>query len=401
MYIFFLIDLYYNIMNSLTNYSDNNVKILQRTIKQLYCIRNIRRFRRCFIDLYKLCNNKLNKNDPQYMNKLGCNYDKLIKLMRNKTVIKIFTALSNILYTKPNRDDIKLDGKELIMIFAFYGYPEFTLEIVHDTNNKVYLTAKKIVQIWIKILNQQNQIANINILIDYLNLFSYYYKIHMFNDKAIKINQLLMRWYTEEREKENTNNDDNIDKDRKKLVLDMLNTNQQSTIKIIKRFYKDFDEEILVEYKNMVDNIETTVHKAFWNRIEDDFRNNNYKSFTNILSEIKIEILKLTSNKLLQELDEKFDIEFIEQMLYNSAYDKQDFENLCNYLVSIIETLQAQVRTPVMRKEWNELCSTNNNQELSTFIDYMKFIFNEIKLIKENISTLKILDSIGINPFTI
>ena len=151
----------------------------------------------------------------------------------------------------------------------------------------------------------------------------------------------------------------------------------------------------------MVDNIETTVHKAFWNRIEDDFRNNNYKSFTNILSEIKIEILKLTSNKLLQELDEKFDIEFIEQMLYNSAYDKQDFENLCNYLVSIIETLQAQVRTPVMRKEWNELCSTNNNQELSTFIDYMKFIFNEIKLIKENISTLKILDSIGINPFTI
>ena len=382
-------------------------------MKQLYCIRNITRFKKCFMDLYsrtQYSNINLDKNNPLYMHQLGEKYDKLVELMQNKTVIKIFTAISNILYTKPNRECIKLEGKELLMIFAFYGFPEFTLDYHKDTLNnthkictiqeKLYVTTKKILHIWIQILNQTNQIKNLNKLIDYLNLFSYYFKVHMNNDRVYKINQLFIKWYNKETEKEKTINDDSIDGNKKKVITELLTKKQHNTIVHIKKFYKDFNTASLIEYKKLLDNIEKTVHNAFWDKIEEEFNMGNYESFISVLNEIRTDILKLVSRDIHNEIIENFDTEFIHQMLNNNAYSQQDFINLCNYLINVIESIQAPVRTSIMKAQWDELLNREHSN-MKDSISYIKFIFNELDIIKESLATIKILDTIGINPFTI
>ena len=135
-------------------------------------------------------------------------------------------------------------------------------------------------------------------------------------------------------------------------------------------------------------------------KIEEEFNMGNYESFISVLNEIRTDILKLVSRDIHNEIIENFDTEFIHQMLNNNAYSQQDFINLCNYLINVIESIQAPVRTPIMKAQWDELLNREHSN-MKDSISYIKFIFNELDIIKESLATIKILDTIGINPFTI
>ena len=222
----------------------------------------------------------------------------------------------------------------------------------------------------------------------------------MNNDRVYKINQLFIKWYNKETEKEKTINDDSIDGNKKKVITELLTKKQHNTIVHIKKFYKDFNTASLIEYKKLLDNIEKTVHNAFWDKIEEEFNMGNYESFISVLNEIRTDILKLVSRDIHNEIIENFDTEFIHQMLNNNAYSQQDFINLCNYLINVIESIQAPVRTSIMKAQWDELLNREHSN-MKDSISYIKFIFNELDIIKESLATIKILDTIGINPFTI
>ena len=86
--------------------------------------------------------------------------------LSTKTIVKIFNAISNILFMVPTTESFvyKLTGKELLSIFIFAGYPEFSLGIYRDNDNinnvssdssvqeKLHIISKKILKLWIKIL---------------------------------------------------------------------------------------------------------------------------------------------------------------------------------------------------------------------------------------------------------
>jgi len=352
----------------------------------------------------------INKNNLKDIDK---NFDKLSFKLHDKKLIKNFNNISNIIFNKAINKDIiyKLSGKELLSIFIFYGFPEYSLELDRDKadlktiQGKIYICSIKIVSIWKEIINNLNILKNIRKIIEYVKLFSFYFVIHMNNDKMHKINELFQKWYEEEITKDEVKNRKEILEYEKKNLLSIIDDQQKNTIKLLKKFYKNFDNKILENYKVQCNLIKDTFDKAFWNIIKDDLQNNSPESFIKILQELKKNILHLVpecnnKNKLKKELDEYFDCEFIYKQLSGNSYTFKQFFNLCTYILGILEKLQAPKRTKLMKQEWKKI-SDNNTESLDNYKNYLKFLFNEVDFIREDINNLNILNKLNINIFNL
>ena len=94
------------------------------------------------------------------------------------------------------------------------------------------------------------------------------------------------------------------------------------------------------------------------------------------------------------------DCEFIYKQLSGNSYTFEQFLNLCKYILEILEKLQAPKRTKLMKKEWKNI-TENNTESLDNYKNYLKFLFNEVDLIREDINNLNILNKLNINIFNL
>ena len=397
---------------------DPNIMRLRLSMKKLHCVRNLRRFRKVFMDLHKLSKleiTKIEEPDPNHMEKLGKEFDKLTKLMRNTKVIKIFDAISNILFMNPNYESFvyKLTGRELLSIFVFAGYPEFSLEfyrhrITRSTvQGKIYILARRVLYHWMQILFQKNSLVNLDRLFEYLNLFTFYYIIHMNNDRMHKINDLFQRWYYDDKQKDEIEESESLSAKEKIDILENIEKRKASTLKLLKKFYPKFDVEALDEYKKRVDKAKETVYDAFWDKIQKDLEENSSEAFIRVLSDLRMELLSMVpecekKDKLVTEMNEYFDIEFIKQIIDNKCYNSHSFYALCNYIMSIFEQIQSPARTLVMKKEWDKVVdNVKDKEDLERNKSYMHFLFKELDNLKDSIIAINVLDSMGINVFAL
>lgn len=404
-------------------YADNNIQTehinnLKQQMKYLNCARNLRRFRRCFVDLHKLSSlniSELNEANPRHMDEIGEKYDKLIELMQNDIIIRIFSALSKVLFSPPNNEGFlyKLTGRELLTVFSFAGFPEFSLEFYRHRVDKtsiqgrLHLTAKKVLQLWMKIILKIDSHKNVLKLTEYLNLFTFYYVIHMNNDRMHKINQLFLKWYNEEKEKEDAKNNESLDHKKRSQILRLIENRQKVTLRDIKKFYENFDDSILEKFKTMVDENRDIVFKAFWDRIQEDLESGNSSAFIRVLAELKAELLGILpeskkKREIMEGMKDKFDLPFIKSMVDNKVYGSDNFYGFCNYVLSIFEAMQAPSRTPVMKREWDNLVDkVNEHTDMEKCREYLKFMFKELELLKDSVTTIKVLDSLGVNVFAL
>ena len=398
---------------------------LQLTMKLLRCFKNLRRFRKMFVDLYSVSSFNLlsiNQADPTHMEKLGKKFDKLEVHLNQAIVQKIFWGLARVLYSSPNNklSRYKLQGRELASIFIFAGYPEFSLEFyrgqesLNTIQGRLHLTAKKTIQLWMKIVlgrtHQSPKLVDLHDtlkFIEHINLFTFYYVIHMNNDRMYKINQLFIKWYNEEHEKDTVDASDGYSFEKKKEVIRVLNRKQTDTLKMIKRFYKEFDENILVKYKQLVQDSKDITYKTFWEKIKNDLDVGKNESFLKVLIELRSGILNLIPScqkkqDILKEMNEQFDIPFIKLKLDHKCFEIDFFTQTCEYLLQVFEMLQSNARTPIMKKKWKQLISNSTDDDTMTkYKKYLSFMFTELDDVHESISTMNVLNSLGINVFEI
>lgn len=398
---------------------------LQLTMKLLRCFKNLRRFRKMFINLHKVSSFNLlsiNQADPTHMETLGEQFDKLETQLNQPIVQKIFRGLCRVLFSAPVGEftQYKLQGRDLSSIFIFAGYPEFSLEFyrgdesLNTIQGRLHITAKKVIELWMKIvLNNSTQSPKLLDLydtlkfIEHLNLFSFYYAIHMNNDRMYKINQLFIKWYNEEHEKDIVGDSECYSTEKKHQVLNILNKKQTDTVKMIRKFYKDFDEGILDKFKQLVNDSKDITYQEFWKRIKLDIEKGNSESFLRILIELRSGILNLIPScqkkkNIIKEMNEQFDIPFIKLKVDSKCLDIDFFLNMCEYLLGVFEMLQSNARTPIMKKKWKQLLGdSENDDDITKYKKYLTFMFAELDDVHESISTMNVLNRLGINVFAI
>jgi len=296
----------------------------------------------------------------------------------------------------------KLTARSFLTAWTIVGFPDFVLDAKREevtTGNSyksdIYRLSFNLIN-RLKALKQTQNNENYRKFNKAMNLFSNSFSYFMNVDKIEKVNELSLQWYELGKNVERINESgmNQMDKDRSLQNVVHLRKNIESYIlKIVPRF----DLTMLNRYETLTNMIETNMKKAYGEIIIKELNEMTYEMSKRVLEEIKRAMLVLNP-KLNTMLDEYFDIEFMIERHKHGALTFDDILSLGDFLVSIINELQAPIEVENTKSAWGvikmkELDSINN-----LLSDILLFIMDEIEKIKENIMSIQTMMSVGINP---
>jgi len=296
----------------------------------------------------------------------------------------------------------KLTARSFLTAWTIVGFPDFVLDAKREevtTGNSyksdIYRLSFNLIN-RLKALKQTQNNENYRKFNKAMNLFSNSFSYFMNVDKIEKVNELSLQWYELGKNVERINESgmNQMDKDRSLQNVVHLRKNIESYIlKIVPRF----DLTMLNRYETLTNMMETNMKKAYGEIIIKELNEMTYEMSKRVLEEIKRAMLVLNP-KLNTMLDEYFDIEFMIERHKHGALTFDDILSLGDFLVSIINELQAPIEVENTKSAWGvikmkELDSINN-----LLSDILVFIMDEIEKIKENIMSIQTMMSVGINP---
>lgn len=296
----------------------------------------------------------------------------------------------------------KLTARSFLTAWTIVCFPDFVLDAKREevtTGNSyksdVYRLSFNLIN-RLKALKQTQSNENYRKFNKAMNLFSNSFSYFMNVDKIEKVNELSLQWYELGKNVQRINESgmNQMNKDRNLQNVVHLRKNIESYIlKIVPRF----DLTMLNRYETLTNMMETNMKKAYGEIIIKELNEMTYEMSKRVLEEIKRAMLVLNP-KLNTMLDEYFDIEFMIERHKHGVLTFADILSLGDFLVSIINELQAPIEIENTKSAWGvikmkELDSINN-----LLSDILLFIMDEIEKIKENIMSIQTMMSVGINP---
>ena len=228
-----------------------------------------------------------------------------------------------------------------------------------------------------------------NILID--NLIKIYWELELesFNLKdSLKSNDISNNLIDK-----NKSNIELINIEKEKILLRIKEIGGEKGINHFNNFVPVFINEDFIN--NLFKQITDNYHKAYWDILREEISNNNFVGVLKILKEIKMLLKNLLPNdpKFHNELDEYIDIDFLDQLIKNNVFEKENMQNLVFYIISNIKKLQSPSDdgdTEVWEKKM--LSDLNDGMAYQDFLptffkislDKLIKINNEVNIIKKS-----------------
>ena len=121
--------------------------------------------------------------------------------------------------------------------------------------------------------------------------------------------------------------------------------------------------------------IEDNFHNAFWDKLEEDLKENNHKMLLDLLDEIRMRICNFVPNRkdIHTEVYEKIDVKFIEQMLTHNAIDNKYIYDLINYIITQIRDFDSEEVEPNYEM-WRTVTNSHLEKETKLYILLPKFL---------------------------
>ena len=296
--------------------------------------------------LFKLCIHTFKSYNLPNLN----NFSDLASKINNNNIIKTATLLLNLLlYNKNN-----IYTKYFLSCFMIIKHPKVIIS--HNTEiekNIIYLSNKLT-----EILNNL-YILDFNKYPYYKVLFNLYYtkyidefKLWKDYDKKKIINDLCTIYFELEssklkrnESKDKTSNETfikDIENEQKKIKEKLYKINKEDAIIHLNTLKKEM-EKYKEKIHKLYEKIETNLHDAYWSIIEEGL--NREPPNTNIIGELLTQLKEMIIScnpNIKTELDQNIDIPFIQQMMQNNAIDDKYLFNTCNYIITILQSLQSK-----------------------------------------------------------
>ena len=275
------------------------------------------------------------------------------KILMDKNIIKDTKLFIDSLQNIISYDKEIISPKILLSAF-FITY--FHNQVLSETKNDIdtFILAKSS-----HILEETNNL-NITNKMDVLKYISELNKYsHYFNQWKKKDLDSQLQIYKEMYYQSNLSEDI---KRKLESLIGEEKTNELLTINITEK-----------ESKMLSDSIEKTLKKAFWDILEQDFKNNNYSQVSSIIKDIKFYFCKINSS-LENKMNEYLDDEFVSMYIETQNF-VQLFETLKFCLIEL-KNLDA----PFYDKQNEEYQHLTQNTEnfifiLSFLLDRLDYIF--------------------------
>ena len=109
--------------------------------------------------------------------------------------------------------------------------------------------------------------------------------------------------------------------------------------------------------------IEDMIRLTFWDKLEEDLKEEKYEHITILLEEIRDNITDFTPYRadLIAELHENIDVDFARQIFKNDVIDKEYIYKLVNYIITKLKLVDSVEDEP-----YYETWRTSVNEKLVT-----------------------------------
>ena len=346
-------------------------------------------------------------------------FNNLTKFINKKNIIYAINNILNKYYDwlyygsgKKAFDLIapQIEAKQFLSCYVIYYFPQFILNNdvtdITTIDSVLYDFASELI-ISIDALNIQHAESStpkgsyfIKTLNKYINCFNEF----MIIDRRIKLKELIDKWTDLEKTKTQVQKNDRYED--KEDIVQLLEDQQDKTIKYIKIIDNTFNIEQLYEFYKLTELIETTMVRCYFDNLENDILESKYIILKNVLTEIKENLINL-HKKIETELNEYFDIDFIVQQLEHNVFSFENFIGLVDYCIKWIVFLQAPFRNDTTLHKWyiikedandrmNDIDWSQDTAKTTYSYLYAKIACNSIKLILDEIVLIKndIIDTI-------
>ena len=111
------------------------------------------------------------------------------------------------------------------------------------------------------------------------------------------------------------------------------------------------------------------------------------------------------SPRMKQEFKDTFDVELMEQMIKKSIFTPLDFIKYSEYVIDILLKLMAPIKIQETKEIWDTMKMNIMNGDIGEFdkvVPYvLKYVYQTISDIKDDILMCDTMSNLGLNPFNI
>ena len=334
-----------NIMN--TN-QINNLISFQRKYRYNKINESLKLFRNMYLDTM-IQNNQ--------------SYDKCIKLLCTKKIIISVNNFLSCVQKIVDSTSIKEKNLSRILLSSYLlkYYPD-TIFTNIDLIVKKQLTELAKVLVFIiehsLLSSKLYKSVSLNFFLFVFNSYVINYKIILEADKQNLIIELYREYANISITKQYVVSGTKYDKIQIANILQTLDShakNIKEHVKLLDKNYnlQKFDEAFILE-----ENKKYEYNNNFWISLAEQVDIHNFENVLNLLEKIKNIIYDMTpeskKHQIKNELSEYIDIEFIKQKIHHNVMSRSDIMNLCFYLWTKIEYLQASVRDTDTMIQWKK-----------------------------------------------
>jgi hypothetical protein len=348
-------------------------------------------------------------------------FNNICKLVNDKNTIKSFTDMLSSFYncyTLNEEIAQKLTARKMLTMWIVIGFPEYTIE----KTQKELVTEKKdiypneIYYISLEFLVSFQQMVNTNMMAKQnrelfrkftknLNRFSNAITYFLGRDKMEQTIKCVQEYYDINETIMMIKVNDKYTETMKQQNEASLNKTKERILAHINKFDPTIKKDELEAYANMNLLKSIKVEEAQFEIMIDDIRTKRLFYFRKAIVWIKDSLLELKATKTSKGYDivDILDADFIAQkMMVSANFGGSDVDTYGNYIVAIINELQAAESVEETNQKWKEIKTINKDKPMHVYLANMIFFsMKEIHKIFEAIQMMMTLSAVGINPLSL
>jgi hypothetical protein len=340
--------------------------------------------------------------EPQYINLFDPEKDKEIlfnQLKKTVTIPQLIYGINNFLAVHyryagfDNEIAPKIDAKKFLIAWIIVSFPEYVLGTANPKKDENFNDKKYIYPYDIYFISL-NFIKDLNILVTNkfattldqirqfkksFNMYSNAINYFLNRDKSEQIQSLFTEFI-------NINTTINDIKKSNKYTDPLI---RSETIQIVTNtklkiaaYLNKLDNTICLRdleiQSKLYDKIGTECEKAMCDLLVVDIENKNFSYLEKIIDEVTKYLIELGASKVDHDFEKKINKNIIIQKLAFSGATRQNIAEYGDYIISIINDLQAPIQISTTNTSWETLKNKFENKN-ELLCNMLLFFFKEIK----------------------
>jgi hypothetical protein len=315
-------------------------------------------------------------------------FDNIRNYIVRKNVINEINSLLNDYYRwfKINENFVKISAKQILSAWLITYCSDIVLgDIDCDEKKYVKIYAQSIIKNLMEIKNNDN---NFNIIQFNRNILFYtdYITLFLERDKLEKINHYTAEWISLEKSYNLIEKSKKYNDEQKDIILKNILKDKNLIEKNIKLFMKNFDFERLKKIINISQNLSKKIIDNYKLIIHKDISEKKYDVIHKILIDIKsfIIVFNRKQKHKLDELNEKFDEEYLINLLKNDVIHINDVKLFGDFVIQYICDIGSVECEIESKEKWNKIKENNNDTNI-LISDMFIFMIELIEIIKNEL----------------